>query len=147
MNAIDQASLRHTPVFLGLLQEQGLGSFAWNGPVNVQCDSTRKSDVTYLDLRNVPQGPFSSVRSTDHALLSPDHESMTDGEQTSNHGNTHVFTPIANELFERAPQFVHVKVRSFVLRVSVSMLSPGIHRFSVVWMVVRMSMRAGFIIS
>ncbi|KAN0094420.1 hypothetical protein V8E55_002707 [Tylopilus felleus] len=65
------------------------------------------------------------------ARLSPGHEFMTDGAQTLNHGNTHVFTPIANELFQRAPQFVHVKVHNFVLCVSVSMLSPGIRRAQV----------------
>ena len=46
---------------------------------------------------------------------------MTDGEQRSNHENTHTFTPIANELLEGAPQLVHVKVRGSVPRLSLSM--------------------------
>ena len=72
---------------------------------------------------------------------------MTDGEQRSNHENTHVFTPIANELLEGAPQLVHVKVRGFVPRLTLSILSPRIRRFRIVGVVVRATLRAVFIVA
>jgi hypothetical protein len=72
---------------------------------------------------------------------------MTDGEQTSNHENTHVFTPIANELLEGAPQLVHVKVRGFVLCLTLSTLSPRIRRFRIVGVVERAAVRAVWVVT
>lgn len=65
-----------------------------------------------------------------------------DGEQTLNHGNTHVFAPIANKLFERASQLVYVKVRGSVSSLSLSQLFPRIRCFRIMGVIVRVSMQA-----
>lgn len=56
-------------------------------------------------------------------------------------GNTYIFAPIADELFERASQLVHIKVRGFVLPLILSVRFSRIQCFPIV----RVTMRARLI--
>ena len=64
---------------------------------------------------------------------------------TSNHENTYVSAPIANELLERAPQLVRVKVGGFFLP-SLT-LFPGIYRCRIVGEAMRVDMYTGCIVT
>lgn len=72
---------------------------------------------------------------------------MMDDKEMLNHRNTHIFTPIASKLFERASQLVHVKVRGFVPSLTLSARFPRIRRFRIVMGGVWVIMCARFIIT